>query len=56
MQKAGRNTDASKILDELLEMQAKKDIGGLFLAQVFAALGKNAEALDWLEKATRSIL
>ncbi len=48
--KAGRSQDASKILDELLEMRAKRDINGLFLAQVFAAIGKNAEALDWLEK------
>jgi len=49
--RAGRIEDASRILDELLEMQAKQNIGGLFLAAVFAALGKNVEALDWLEQA-----
>ena len=42
--------EAQKILDELLERSGKGYFSAFFISYIYAGLGKNDNALEWLEK------
>jgi TolB-like protein/DNA-binding winged helix-turn-helix (wHTH) protein/Tfp pilus assembly protein PilF len=50
---SGRTADARNLLDQLMEQSKKQYVSPFYVAIVFAGLGENDKALDWLEKAYR---
>jgi TolB-like protein/DNA-binding winged helix-turn-helix (wHTH) protein/Tfp pilus assembly protein PilF len=48
---SGRTTEARKLLDQLMEQSKKRYVSPFYLAIVYAGLGENDQALDWIEKA-----
>jgi tetratricopeptide (TPR) repeat protein len=48
--RAGRHSEAKRVLTRLLELSKHEDVS-FFVALVYAGLGENQPALDWLEKA-----
>jgi adenylate cyclase len=48
---AGRQADAKAVLDELVAESTRSRRGAFGVAMVWVALGDNARALDWLERA-----
>jgi TolB-like protein/DNA-binding winged helix-turn-helix (wHTH) protein/Tfp pilus assembly protein PilF len=51
--KAGRRTEARKILDELMRRQQRKEVSPLFISAVYFALDDKEQGFKWLEKAYR---
>ncbi|HYL86634.1 MAG TPA: tetratricopeptide repeat protein [Candidatus Angelobacter sp.] len=49
--KLGRKSDAEKVLNELRVESQRKYVSGFFVSWVCIGLGKNEEALQWLERA-----
>jgi TolB-like protein/DNA-binding winged helix-turn-helix (wHTH) protein/Tfp pilus assembly protein PilF len=48
---SGRTTEARKLLDQLMEQSKKRYVSPFYIAIVYAGLGENDQALDWIEKA-----
>src|SRR5467141_3111762 len=48
---SGRNAEARNRLNQLLQLQKKQYVSPFYVAIVYAGLGENDHALDWLEKA-----
>jgi TolB-like protein/DNA-binding winged helix-turn-helix (wHTH) protein/Tfp pilus assembly protein PilF len=48
---SGRPTEARNLLDQLLQQAKKQYVSPFYVAVVYAGLGENDRALDWLEKA-----
>ena len=48
---AKRTPEARAILNQLLEESKKQYVAPFYIAQVYAGLGENEKAMDWLEKA-----
>src|SRR6185436_12679294 len=48
---AGRRDEALKILDQLFEMRARQYAAPFNIARVYAGLGDNDNAFEWMEKA-----
>jgi TolB-like protein/DNA-binding winged helix-turn-helix (wHTH) protein/Flp pilus assembly protein TadD len=48
---SGRTAEARKLLDQLMERSKKRYVSPFYVAIVYAGLGENDQALDWLEKA-----
>jgi TolB-like protein/DNA-binding winged helix-turn-helix (wHTH) protein/Tfp pilus assembly protein PilF len=48
---SGRTSEAKKLLDLLMEQSKKQYVSPFYVAIVYAGLGENDQALDWLEKA-----
>jgi len=48
---AGRHDEALKILDQLFEMRARQYAAPFNMARVYAGLGDNDKAFEWMEKA-----
>jgi TolB-like protein/DNA-binding winged helix-turn-helix (wHTH) protein/Tfp pilus assembly protein PilF len=48
---SGRTTEARKLLDQLMEQSKKRYVSPFYVAIVYAGLGENDQALDWIEKA-----
>ena len=46
----GRTDDARKLLKELEELAKYRFVSGAFRVGVYAALGEQEQALDWLER------
>lgn len=46
-----RGTEARKLLDQLMEQSKKRYVSPFYVAIVYAGLGENDQALDWIEKA-----
>jgi TolB-like protein len=49
--RAGHMTDATRAIQELLEIQKSSPVEPTAIAQAFAGMGDKDQALDWLEKA-----
>ncbi len=49
--KLGRKSDAEKVLNELRVESQSKYVSGFFVSWICIGLGKNEEALQWLERA-----
>jgi hypothetical protein len=47
----GNHTEAQEILREMLELASRKHIDAFSIAVVYAGLGEDNHALDWLENA-----
>jgi len=47
----GRQTEATKILERLVEQHKSAYFSPYWIALIYAALGKTDETLEWLEKA-----
>ena len=52
--KAGRQTDAIKVVEELKERYQKQNADGLEIARVYGGLGEKDQAFVWLEKEFQS--
>jgi hypothetical protein len=48
---SGRTPEARKLLDQLMEQSKKRYVSPFYIAIVYAGLGENDQALDWIEKA-----
>jgi TolB-like protein/DNA-binding winged helix-turn-helix (wHTH) protein/Tfp pilus assembly protein PilF len=48
---SGNRSDAEKVLGQLMEQSKKQYVSPFYVALVYAGLGENDQALDWLEKA-----
>jgi len=48
---SGRTTEARKLLDQLMEQSKRRYVSPFYMAIVYAGLGENDQALDWIEKA-----
>jgi TolB-like protein/DNA-binding winged helix-turn-helix (wHTH) protein/Tfp pilus assembly protein PilF len=48
---SGRTSEARKLLDQLMEQSKKRYVSPFYVAIVYAGLGENDQALDWIEKA-----
>jgi tetratricopeptide (TPR) repeat protein len=48
---SGRADEARKLLDQLMEQSNKRYVSPFYVAIVYAGLGENDRALDWLDKA-----
>ncbi len=48
---SGRLQDAERLLDELKEMSTRRPVAPYNLAVIYAGLGENDSAFEWLEKA-----
>jgi TolB-like protein/DNA-binding winged helix-turn-helix (wHTH) protein/Tfp pilus assembly protein PilF len=48
---SGRTTEARKLLDQLMEQSKRRYVSPFYVAIVYAGLGENDQALDWIEKA-----
>ncbi len=48
---SGRTTEARNLLDQLMQQSKKQYVSPFYVAIVYAGLGENDHALDWLEKA-----
>jgi adenylate cyclase len=48
---AGKKEAATTILEQLLEMRRQEYVPAIYLARVYCRLGKNDNAIEWLEKA-----
>jgi tetratricopeptide (TPR) repeat protein len=48
---SGRTAEARKLLDQLMEQSKKRYVSPFYVAIVYAGLGENDQALDWIEKA-----
>jgi tetratricopeptide (TPR) repeat protein len=51
--KSGRSQEARGVLHELTEMSKQRYVSPYLIGTVFAGLGENDQALQWLEKARR---
>ncbi len=49
--KAGRRTEAQKILNELIRRQQRKEVSPVFISAVYFALDDKEQGFKWLEKA-----
>src|SRR5713226_992683 len=48
---SGSTTEARNLLDQLMQQSKKQYVSPFYVAIVYAGLGENDHALDWLEKA-----
>jgi len=48
---AGKREEAEKVLSQLMEESKKQYVSPFYVALVYAGLGENERAIDWLEKA-----
>ena len=48
---AGREDEAKKVLDQLLEMREKSFVSAICVARVYARIGEKEKAIDWLKRA-----
>src|SRR6266436_8323819 len=48
---SGRTTEARNLLDQLMQQSRKQYVSPFYVAIVYAGLGENDKAMDWLEKA-----
>ena len=48
---SGRTTEARKLLAQLMEQSKRRYVSPFYVAIVYAGLGENDQALDWIEKA-----
>ena len=48
---SGRTAEARNLLDQLMQQSKKQYVSPFYVAIVYAGLGENDRALDWLEKA-----
>src|SRR6266852_2018209 len=48
---SGRTPEARNLLDQLMQQSKKQYVSPFYVAIVYAGLGENDRALDWLEKA-----
>jgi serine/threonine protein kinase/Tfp pilus assembly protein PilF len=48
---AGKNDEATAILDQLLEMRQRDYVPAICMARIYSRIGENDKAIDWLEKA-----
>jgi adenylate cyclase len=48
---AGRKKEAEAVLDQLLEMRRTAYVSAICIARVYARIGENDKAIEWLEKA-----
>jgi hypothetical protein len=48
---AGRRAEAQKVLDQLTEFSKEKYVPAFRRAEIYAALGENDKAFEWLQKA-----
>ncbi len=48
---SGRTTEARNLLDQLMQQSKKQYVSPFYVALVYAGLGENDHAVDWLEKA-----
>jgi tetratricopeptide (TPR) repeat protein len=48
---AGRKPEAQKILSGLSELSTRTYIPSYYFAVIYAALGQNDQAIEWLERA-----
>jgi tetratricopeptide (TPR) repeat protein len=48
---SGRQPEARKALDSLLQLSRKQYVPAISIAEVYAGLGDKARALEWLEQA-----
>lgn len=48
---AGQTEEAAAVLNQLLEMRRKTYVSAICLARVYARIGENDQAIEWLEKA-----
>src|SRR6267378_170107 len=48
---SGRTTEARKLLDQLMQQAKEQYVSPFYVAVVYAGLGENDKAMDWLEKA-----
>ena len=49
---SGRHDEAEKVLDEIKELSRHNFVSPYSLARVYAGLGRNEQALDWLKRHT----
>jgi DNA-binding winged helix-turn-helix (wHTH) protein/TolB-like protein len=49
--KAGKRSQAQKVLDELIQRAKRKYVSPFFIAAVYISLGEKKQGLEWLEKA-----
>ena len=47
----GKEEEAQKVLDQLLEMKEREPVASLDIARVFSAMGDTQKSLDWLDRA-----
>ena len=52
--RAGRRSDAERILRELQEMSSERFVNPDYIAIVYIGLGENDEAIEWLYRATEA--
>jgi TolB-like protein/DNA-binding winged helix-turn-helix (wHTH) protein/Tfp pilus assembly protein PilF len=50
---SGKTTEARNLLDQLMQQAKKQYVSPFYVAVVYAGLGENDKAMDWLEKAYR---
>jgi tetratricopeptide (TPR) repeat protein len=48
---SGKTTEARNLLDQLMQQAKKQYVSPFYVAVVYAGLGENDKAMDWLEKA-----
>lgn len=48
---AGNKAEASRILNELIELSKKVYVSPFYVSIIYLGLGENEKAMDWLEKA-----
>lgn len=48
---SGRTTEARNLLDQLMQQGKKQYVSPFYVAVVYAGLGENDKAMDWLDKA-----
>jgi tetratricopeptide (TPR) repeat protein len=49
--KSGKLVEAGRLVEELTNLASRTYVDSYYLASVFAALGRNQEAVKWLERA-----
>ena len=49
--RSSRIVEATKLLNELIELSYKKYVSGYHMATIYIGLNKKEDALEWLEKA-----
>jgi adenylate cyclase len=48
---AGKDGEATEILNQLLEMRQREYVPAICMARIYSRIGENDKAIDWLEKA-----
>jgi TolB-like protein len=52
--RAGRRSDAERVIRELQELSAKRFVNPDYIAIIYIGLGENDEAIEWLYRATEA--